>query len=105
MPSSAPPRAAVAAGVLAAAVVVALCFHGAAAQLCEDYYDDTCPDAYDIVKQVLIDAHKSDVRIYASLIRLHFHDCFVLVPSDLSARTTPWPCPYPLLTTTVFICS
>ncbi|RCV43489.1 hypothetical protein SEVIR_9G304100v4 [Setaria viridis] len=70
------PRAAVA-GVVAAAAV-ALCLHGAAAQLCEDYYDDTCPDAYDIVKQVLIDAHRSDVRIYASLIRLHFHDCFVL---------------------------
>ncbi|KAK8445300.1 hypothetical protein SEVIR_9G304200v4 [Setaria viridis] len=77
MPSSTRPRAAAAvAGVLAAAVA-ALCLHGAAAQLCETYYDDTCPDAYNIVKQVLIDAHKSDVRIYASLIRLHFHDCFV----------------------------
>ncbi|CAN6288583.1 unnamed protein product [Urochloa humidicola] len=75
MPSSTPPRAA---AVLVAAAVVALCgLHGAAAQLCEDYYADTCPDAYDIVKQVLIDAHSSDVRIYASLIRLHFHDCFV----------------------------
>ncbi|OEL17938.1 Peroxidase 15 [Dichanthelium oligosanthes] len=58
-------------------VVATLCLHGATAQLSEGYYDSTCPDAYDIVKQVLIDAHESDTRIYASLIRLHFHDCFV----------------------------
>ncbi|OEL19448.1 Peroxidase 15 [Dichanthelium oligosanthes] len=58
-------------------VVAALCLHGATAQLCEDYYNSTCPDAYDIVKQVLIEAHQSDTRIYASLTRLHFHDCFV----------------------------
>ncbi|CAN6299929.1 unnamed protein product [Urochloa humidicola] len=78
--ASSTPRAAAIAGVL----VAALCsLNGAAAQqLCEDYYDDTCPDAYDIVKQVLIDAHSSDVRIYASLIRLHFHDCFVQPASD-----------------------
>ncbi|CAN6283702.1 unnamed protein product [Urochloa humidicola] len=77
MASSSTTRAAAVAGVLAV-MAAALCIHAATAQeLCEDYYDDTCPDAYDIVKQVLIDAHSSDVRIYASLIRLHFHDCFV----------------------------
>ena len=73
-------RSAAAAGVLLAMVVAAVCLPAAAAQLCEDYYDDTCPDAYDIVKQVLMDAHQSDTRIFASLIRLHFHDCFVQVP-------------------------
>ncbi|CAN6311671.1 unnamed protein product [Urochloa humidicola] len=76
MALSSTPRAATVAGVLAM-VVVALCLGGAAAQLCEDYYDDSCPDAYDTVKQVLINAHNSDTRIFASLIRLHFHDCFV----------------------------
>ncbi|CAN6324375.1 unnamed protein product [Urochloa humidicola] len=76
--ASSTPRAAAIAGVLVAVVVAALCgVHGATAQLCEDYYADTCPNAYDIVKQVLIQAHQSDERIYASLIRLHFHDCFV----------------------------
>ncbi|CAL4915917.1 unnamed protein product [Urochloa decumbens] len=77
MASTSAPRAATLAGVLLM-VVVSLCgLHGAAAQLCEDYYDDSCPDAYDTVKQVLINAHQSDTRIFASLIRLHFHDCFV----------------------------
>jgi peroxidase len=83
--SSSAPRAAAVAGVLAVLVAV-LCLHGATAQLCEEYYDDTCPDAYDTVKQVLIDAHDSDTRIFASLIRLHFHDCFVQVINLL--------CPY-----------
>ncbi|WVZ57900.1 hypothetical protein U9M48_008235 [Paspalum notatum var. saurae] len=72
------PRAATvgAAGVLA--VVAAAAVLGiTTAQLTADYYDCTCPDAYNIVKQVLIEAHESDVRIYASLTRLHFHDCFV----------------------------
>lgn len=78
MASSSPQRAAGAAvaGVLLVAAA-ALCSCGAMAQLTADYYDCTCPDAYNIVKQVLIEAHKSDVRIYASLTRLHFHDCFV----------------------------
>ncbi|KQK16275.1 peroxidase A2 [Brachypodium distachyon] len=58
-----------------------LLLHGGAAaaagELCADYYDCTCPDAYKIVQGVLIEAHRSDPRIFASLIRLHFHDCFV----------------------------
>jgi peroxidase len=73
-----------------ALVAAALCLHGAAAQLCEEYYDDTCPDAYSIVKRVLIDAHRSDVRIYASLIRLHFHDCFVQVRTSCCRRGHAW---------------
>ncbi|NP_001358795.1 Peroxidase 15 [Zea mays] len=75
--SSSSPSATAAAVVLAVALMTTTCFHGATAQLCEDYYDSTCPDAYDIVKQVLVDAVQSDTRIFASLIRLHFHDCFV----------------------------
>ncbi|GJM91648.1 hypothetical protein PR202_ga08046 [Eleusine coracana subsp. coracana] len=85
--------------ITAVLLVASLCVHGAAAQLCEDYYDDTCPDAYDITRQVLIDAHQSDPRIFASLIRLHFHDCFVQgcdgsllldsVPGMPSEKTSP----------------
>jgi peroxidase len=71
--------------VVKAALLAAVCLlllHGgrsgaAAAELCVGYYDDTCPDAISIVQGVLVEAHSSDPRIFASLIRLHFHDCFV----------------------------
>ncbi|XP_062201079.1 peroxidase A2-like [Phragmites australis] len=98
MASVSSPRSAIA-SVAVVLVVAALCLHGATAQLCEDYYDSTCPDAFDIVQQVLIDAHQSDTRIFASLIRLHFHDCFVQgcdgsllldsVPGMPSEKTSP----------------
>jgi peroxidase len=83
-PSATHSVAAVGVLVLAALCV---CLHGVTAQLCENYYESTCPDAYDIVKQVLIDAHQSDTRVFASLIRLHFHDCFVQVSSSFLSST------------------
>jgi peroxidase len=67
-------------------VLAAMCLllHGSggngaasATGLCVEYYDHSCPNAYKIVQGVLVEAHKSDPRIFASLIRLHFHDCFV----------------------------
>ncbi|AQL08220.1 Peroxidase 53 [Zea mays] len=59
---------------------IALGFAGVqagAAQLCSEYYDRTCPVVHRVARRVLKKAHESDVRIYASLTRLHFHDCFV----------------------------
>ncbi|KAK4265668.1 hypothetical protein QN277_026689 [Acacia crassicarpa] len=47
------------------------------AQLSPTFYDQTCPNVTDIVSSVLQSAAQSDPRIGASLIRLHFHDCFV----------------------------
>ncbi|WVZ98649.1 hypothetical protein U9M48_044057 [Paspalum notatum var. saurae] len=41
------------------------------------FYDASCPGAYAIVRRVIQSARVSDPRIPASLIRLHFHDCFV----------------------------
>ncbi|XP_057955615.1 peroxidase A2-like [Malania oleifera] len=49
----------------------------AKAQLNDTFYDSTCPNATSIVRQVISNALSSDPRIGASLIRLHFHDCFV----------------------------
>ncbi|KAK6247855.1 hypothetical protein QUC31_019420 [Theobroma cacao] len=46
-------------------------------QLSPSFYDEACPNATSIVRQVLENAALSDPRIGASLIRLHFHDCFV----------------------------
>ncbi|KAM3407253.1 hypothetical protein ACQJBY_000978 [Aegilops geniculata] len=80
MASSSSSPVALGAATLAALLAAVCVLHAggaAAADLCVDYYDCTCPDAYKIVQGVLVQAHKSDPRIFASLIRLHFHDCFV----------------------------
>ena len=47
------------------------------AQLSPTFYNQTCPNATSIISGVLQQAFLSDLRIGASLIRLHFHDCFV----------------------------
>ncbi|CAN6195217.1 unnamed protein product [Urochloa humidicola] len=59
--------------------VLALCLgnQGAWGQLSYYFYDDTCPDVYDIVDRHVSDAMTAEMRMGASLLRLHFHDCFV----------------------------
>ncbi|KAJ7295112.1 hypothetical protein O6H91_Y212500 [Diphasiastrum complanatum] len=47
------------------------------AQLMASFYDKSCPKAQAIVKSVIQQAMQKDSRIGASLMRLHFHDCFV----------------------------
>ncbi|KAK7331260.1 hypothetical protein VNO77_25480 [Canavalia gladiata] len=47
------------------------------AQLNPWFYYQTCPNLYNIVFGVIFDASLTDTRIGASLMRLHFHDCFV----------------------------
>jgi len=49
------------------------------AQLDPSFYRDTCPKVHSIVREVVRNVSKSDPRMLASLIRLHFHDCFVQV--------------------------
>ncbi|PON71499.1 Plant peroxidase [Parasponia andersonii] len=41
------------------------------------FYDHSCPKAQEIVKSVVAKAVAREARIAASLLRLHFHDCFV----------------------------
>ncbi|GMY12129.1 peroxidase 72-like [Fagus crenata] len=41
------------------------------------YYDHSCPKAQEIVKSVVCEAVAREARIAASILRLHFHDCFV----------------------------
>ncbi|KAG2395508.1 Peroxidase 54 [Vigna angularis] len=43
------------------------------------FYDTTCPNVSSIVTDVLSNVSQSDPRMLASLIRLHFHDCFVQI--------------------------
>lgn len=56
-------------------------------QLSPKYYSSTCPKALSIVQKAVIAAIKKEARIGASLLRLHFHDCFVNV-SIYSFRIT-----------------
>ena len=65
--------------LLAAAAALGFGVRAGAAQLCAEYYDRTCPGVHRVVRRVLKKAHEADARIYASLTRLHFHDCFVQV--------------------------
>jgi peroxidase len=46
-------------------------------KLYPQFYDHSCPNAQHIVKSVLAKAVAKEARMAASLLRLHFHDCFV----------------------------
>ncbi|XP_052140766.1 peroxidase 72-like [Oryza glaberrima] len=46
-------------------------------QLDPHFYDHSCPQAQQIVASIVGKAHYQDPRMAASLLRLHFHDCFV----------------------------
>ncbi|KAJ0088730.1 hypothetical protein Patl1_32941 [Pistacia atlantica] len=63
--------------ILAATICLAFILHQAQAQLSATFYATTCPNVSTIVSNVIQQALQSDIRIAASLIRLHFHDCFV----------------------------
>ncbi|KAM1055623.1 hypothetical protein ACFX13_029831 [Malus domestica] len=47
------------------------------AQLSSNHYATTCPRALSIVRNAVIKAMVKEQRMGASLLRLHFHDCFV----------------------------
>lgn len=63
--------------VLVAITIAALTLYPSNAQLSTTFYASTCPNVSSIVRTVVQSALNSDSRIGASLIRLHFHDCFV----------------------------
>ncbi|KAL9320633.1 hypothetical protein ACSQ67_012472 [Phaseolus vulgaris] len=67
--------------VVAVAVLCAFALHAGFsvtnAKLSPTFYIKTCPNLLYIVFPVILKASLTDPRIGASLVRLHFHDCFV----------------------------
>uniref|UniRef100_A0A1J3DQ46 Peroxidase n=1 Tax=Noccaea caerulescens TaxID=107243 RepID=A0A1J3DQ46_NOCCA len=63
--------------IISLLVIVSSLFVTSSAQLNATFYSGTCPNASAIVRTTIQQALQSDPRIGASLIRLHFHDCFV----------------------------
>ncbi|KAM6574060.1 hypothetical protein CsatA_022387 [Cannabis sativa] len=48
-----------------------------AEELSPNFYDHSCPAALPVIKRVVKAAVEKERRMGASLLRLHFHDCFV----------------------------
>ncbi|KAK6144002.1 hypothetical protein DH2020_020822 [Rehmannia glutinosa] len=46
-------------------------------QLSADFYSRSCPNLLSIVRREVRNALRNEMRMAASLLRLHFHDCFV----------------------------
>uniref|UniRef100_A0ACD5ULB9 Uncharacterized protein n=1 Tax=Avena sativa TaxID=4498 RepID=A0ACD5ULB9_AVESA len=64
------------ASCLSLLVLVAMA-SAASGQLSPTFYDSSCPDALSTISRVVTAAVRSEPRMGASLLRLHFHDCFV----------------------------
>ena len=58
-------------------------FLAARSQLNTDFYNKLCPNLRTIVRTQVQNAIKVETRMAASLLRLHFHDCFVNVSSSI----------------------
>ncbi|RDX61481.1 Cationic peroxidase 1 [Mucuna pruriens] len=63
--------------VLLHAFVFATLATSGLSQLSPNYYDYSCPNALSTIKSVVEAAVQKEYRMGASLLRLHFHDCFV----------------------------
>jgi len=64
--------------IIKACFIIILCFVGiVSAQLSTDFYSTTCPDVLTTIKREIDSAVGNEARMGASILRLHFHDCFV----------------------------
>nr|GMD25329.1 peroxidase 4-like [Ipomoea batatas]GMD27184.1 peroxidase 4-like [Ipomoea batatas] len=60
-----------------AIVLVAIFLGSSSAHLSTKFYSKSCPILFGTVKSVVTSAVNKEKRMGASLLRLHFHDCFV----------------------------
>nr|XP_043631093.1 peroxidase N-like [Erigeron canadensis] len=58
-------------------VTISMLALAASSQLTTNFYSKSCPNLLTIVRKQVMNAVKTETRMAASLIRLHFHDCFV----------------------------
>ncbi|KAJ0988449.1 hypothetical protein J5N97_006805 [Dioscorea zingiberensis] len=63
--------------VLVALLVVLFLSVGVQSQLSTDFYSSSCPNVFKVVRREVFKAMKNEMRMGGSLLRLHFHDCFV----------------------------
>ncbi|XP_062172395.1 peroxidase 4-like [Alnus glutinosa] len=64
--------------IIAFAVLLVVVFTGSSsAQLSTHFYSKSCPKVFTTVKSAVQSAISQELRLGASLLRLHFHDCFV----------------------------
>lgn len=66
-------------GHFLALALLGLLANAARAQLTPQFYAGTCPSLEHIVRSNMILALSKEARMGASILRLFFHDCFVLV--------------------------
>ncbi|KAK9940945.1 hypothetical protein M0R45_017577 [Rubus argutus] len=59
--------------VVAATIIIT----PSSAQLTAGFYDEVCPQALPAIREIVQQAITNEPRMGASLLRLHFHDCFV----------------------------
>ena len=58
-------------------VLLFVYYRTANAQLTSNFYGTTCPKALSTIRNEVVKAVTNEHRMGASLLRLHFHDCFV----------------------------
>jgi len=65
------------------------------AQLNRDFYKESCPSLFLVVRRVVKRAVAREPRMGASLLRLFFHDCFVNVRLFFSMQKRSMLCMFP----------
>ena len=72
---------------LVISVLIVVFMGSCSAQLSTSFYKKSCPKVYSAVESVVKSAISKERRMGASLLRLHFHDCFVNVSFFLNFQS------------------